>query len=249
MFQVVAIAVPVALQLTLMLVLVTQRLEAVDGVGVDSSDYQHLYSDSFSRNDEFDMMALEPETPFGTPYGGYSRATASRLAALPLKLPSVGKEVQGSVDSTAFEPMYTTVRDNFGRAFACRVYHEDELEAYSLGDSMFDTPILKKKSNSNSNSNINTPSSSNQEEEQNQKQGDEKNIPVDPSVKNNESVQAGVDSTATSTTVSSSSSPKLENLQINAHTHVDNRDGYKKESKTSTFQSETKFLLRLRCPC
>ena len=65
---------------------------------VNSSDHQHLFTDSFPRNDEYNMMALEPETPFGTPYGGFSRATASRLAALPLKLPSISKEVQGGID-------------------------------------------------------------------------------------------------------------------------------------------------------
>ena len=87
------------------------------------------------------MMALDPSTPYGTPYGGFSRATASRLASLPLKLPSIGT----GADSDEFDPMYTTVRDMYGRPFACRVYHEDELEPISLEGSMFDTPILKQK--------------------------------------------------------------------------------------------------------
>jgi Glucosidase II beta subunit-like protein len=101
-----------------------------------SQDY-HIYTDSFPDHDEYDMMALDPDTPYGTPYGGFSRATASRLASLPLKLPNVGEEIQ------EFEPMYTTVRDSFGRPFVCRVYHEDELDPVSLNDSMFNTPILK----------------------------------------------------------------------------------------------------------
>jgi len=112
-----------------------------NAVDLSNSDHQHVYTDSFSRNDEFDMMALDPSTPYGTPYGGFSRATASRLASLPLTLPSIGKEI----DSDEFEPTYTTVRDMYGRPFVCRVYHEDELELTSLGDSMFDTPRLKHK--------------------------------------------------------------------------------------------------------
>ena len=45
-----------------------------------SSDHQHVYTDSFPTNDEYDIMALDPSTAYGTPYGGFSRATASRLA-------------------------------------------------------------------------------------------------------------------------------------------------------------------------
>jgi len=142
---------------------------------VNSSDHQHLFTDSFPRNDEYNMMALEPETPFGTPYGGFSRATASRLAALPLKLPSISKEVQGGIDGTAFEPMYMTVRDNIGRQYACRVYHEDELDSSSLSDSMFDTPRLKKKSKNND------PSSSSEKETKRENEGMEEHVPVDAS--------------------------------------------------------------------
>ena len=119
----------------------------VNAVDTRDSRHQHIFTDSFPRNDEYDMMALDPSTPFGTPYGGFSRATASRLASLPLTLPSIGKEVgdgtSKSESESEFEPMYTTVRDMYGRPFVCRVYHEDELEPSSLGDSMFDTPRLK----------------------------------------------------------------------------------------------------------
>jgi hypothetical protein len=97
----------------------------------------HLYTESFPTNDNYDVLAIDPETPYGTPYGGFSRATASRLASLPLKLPDVGE------DLNEFEAMYTTVRDSQGRPFVCRVYHEDELEPSSLKDSIFNTPKLK----------------------------------------------------------------------------------------------------------
>eukprot|EP00531_Pseudo-nitzschia_arenysensis_P014592 CAMPEP_0116124598 /NCGR_PEP_ID=MMETSP0329-20121206/5363_1 /TAXON_ID=697910 /ORGANISM="Pseudo-nitzschia arenysensis, Strain B593" /LENGTH=629 /DNA_ID=CAMNT_0003618583 /DNA_START=65 /DNA_END=1954 /DNA_ORIENTATION=+ len=129
--------------MTLRFILLTQLLSLARGI--DSTDHQHLFTDSFPRNDEYDIMALDPETPYGTPYGGFSRATASRLAALPLKLPSISKEMNGNLEDTDFEPMYTTVRDNTGRQYACRIYHEDELDPDSIGDSMFDTPKLKKK--------------------------------------------------------------------------------------------------------
>ncbi len=130
--------------MALRLILLVQLLSLARSI--DSTDHQHLFTDSFPRNDEYDIMALDPETPYGTPYGGFSRATASRLAALPLKLPSISKEMKGTIEDIDFEPMYTTVRDNTGRQYACRTYHEDELEPDSLGDSMFDTPRLKKQS-------------------------------------------------------------------------------------------------------
>jgi hypothetical protein len=98
---------------------------------------QHVYTDSFPTHDEYDMMALDPETPYGSPYGGFSRATASRLASLPLKLPEVGEEI------LEFEPTFTTLHDFYGRPFVCRVYHEDELDPADLKESMFNTPILK----------------------------------------------------------------------------------------------------------
>ncbi|KAG7363315.1 glucosidase II [Nitzschia inconspicua] len=103
-----------------------------------ASQHHHVYTDSFPTHDEYDMMALDPDTPHGTPYGGFSRATASRLASLPLKLPDVGEQLE------EFEPIYTTVQDTFGRPFVCRVYHEDELDPMSLKDSMYNTPILNK---------------------------------------------------------------------------------------------------------
>ena len=116
-----------------------------------SSDHQHVYTDSFPTNDEYDIMALDPSTAYGTPYGGFSRATASRLASLPLTLPYVSIENEND-DVAESATMYTTVRDNFGRPFVCKTYHEDELETDSLGDSMFDTPRLKQTNKSSSSS-------------------------------------------------------------------------------------------------
>ena len=210
MIQARAIAFPV---MVLQLVLLTQLLVYVGSV--DSTDHQHLFTDSFPKNDEYDVMALEPETPYGTPYGGFSRATASRLAGLPLKLPSISKEVQeiNDDDVSTFEPMYTTVRDNVGRHYACRVYHEDELEADSLGDSMFDTPRLRKNSNSEH------PSSSNhnQDTSEQQKESGAENIPVDSSkdemytTKSDVSERDG-DEASTSSTAASTSSSKLSEM-------------------------------------
>ena len=81
---------------------------------------------------EYDYAILDPGTAFGSPYGGFSRATASRLASLPLKLPNVPEELSD------FEPVFMNVRDANGRPFSCRAYHQDELDPESLGDSMFD---------------------------------------------------------------------------------------------------------------
>jgi len=195
--------------IALHLILVTLCLEVVGGVGVESSDHQHLYTDSFPKNDEYNMMALEPRTAFGTPYGGFSRATASRLASLPLKLPSIAKEMQGnSDDGDGFEPMYTTMRDHFGREFACRVFHEDELEARSLGDSMFDTPILKKKEKNNSNGDSNNPSPSEQHnEESNPGTGNEESHEKRDASEHDED-----DSPITTATTDDSASQKLSEM-------------------------------------
>lgn len=198
--------------MAIQLILLTQRLESAGGV--DSSDHQHLFTDSFPNNDEYALMALEPLTPYGSPYGGFSRATASRLAALPLKIPSISKEVQGGIDDTTFEPIYSTVRDNSGRQFSCRIYHEDELESDSLSDSVFDTPKLKKKKKSKNDN----PSSSNEHEMDEQKEGWEENFPDDPSKFQGSSTKSdmpdvGDSHTHTSTTTSASvSSLKLSEI-------------------------------------
>lgn len=98
----------------------------------------HVYSDSFpSSYEEYSYDILDPLTVYGSPYGGFSRATPSRLATLPLVLPEVLEETPSE------DPFYMQVRDTQGRLFACRVYHEDELDPESLNDSMFDAPRLR----------------------------------------------------------------------------------------------------------
>lgn len=87
---------------------------------------------------EFNFMVLDPDHPYGSPYGGFSRATASRLASLPLMLPNVAEKLED------FEPFYTNVKDVNGRPFLCRAYHEDELEPSSFNEGMFEPPVLRK---------------------------------------------------------------------------------------------------------
>ena len=96
----------------------------------------HVYTDSINM-EEYDFHILDPHAAYGSPYGGFSRATRSRLAALPLHLLSKEQEEEQ-------EPMYMEVIDSDGQAFACRVYHEDELDPDSFDDSMFDAPRLRK---------------------------------------------------------------------------------------------------------
>ena len=97
----------------------------------------HVYTDSIPTYDKYDYSILDPEHVYGSPYGGFSRATRSRLASLPLFLPDL------SDDITNDNPLYTEVRDADGRLFVCRVYHEDELDLDSLDESMFDAPKLR----------------------------------------------------------------------------------------------------------
>lgn len=100
---------------------------------------RHIYSDSFPSEAEYDPSILDPHHVYGSPYGGFSRATRNRLASLPLHLPEISEE-ESSDNSN---PMFFEVRDHTGRLFACRVYHEDELLPESLSDSMFDAPKLR----------------------------------------------------------------------------------------------------------
>jgi Glucosidase II beta subunit-like protein len=97
---------------------------------------EHIYTDSFPTNDEYDDNILDPNSAYGSPYGGFSRATRSRLAALPLPLPGADVDIPQ-------DPLYMQMRDGDGRLFACRVYHEDEVAAGSLTDSVFTTVKLK----------------------------------------------------------------------------------------------------------
>jgi hypothetical protein len=85
---------------------------------------------------EYDALAIDPISMFGSPLGGFSRATAGRLASIPLRLPLV------SLESPPDDPAYLRVRDESGRLFACRVYHQDELEPSSWSDGLFDAPRL-----------------------------------------------------------------------------------------------------------
>lgn len=99
---------------------------------------KHVYSDSFPTNDEYDFNILDVHHIYGSPYGGFGRATRSRLAALPLHLPGT----VGEYSSEEEEEVYMEMTDGDGRLFACRVYHEDELTSPSLVESMFTTAQL-----------------------------------------------------------------------------------------------------------
>lgn len=96
-----------------------------------------MYSDSFPTNDEYDFNILDAHHVHGSPYGGFGRATRSRLAALPLHLPGTVGSYTGNEDEA-----YLEMRDGDGRLFACKVYHEDELTPDSLAESMFTTVKL-----------------------------------------------------------------------------------------------------------
>jgi protein OS-9 len=87
---------------------------------------------------EYNFMILDPEHPYGSPYGGFSRSSASRLASLPLKLPNVAE------NRDDYEPFFMKVMDAFGKPFLCRAYHEDELDQSTLDDGMFKPPVLRK---------------------------------------------------------------------------------------------------------
>lgn len=118
-------------------VLLTLALTSVPAQTQQQHLHTHTYTDSFPTYEEYDYSILDPRSAYGSPYGGFSRATASRLAALPLPLPPVPEETPSD------DHFYMNLRDYRGRLYACRVYHEDELDPTSLMSSMFDAPVLR----------------------------------------------------------------------------------------------------------
>ena len=113
----------------------------------------------YPPNEEYDFTILDPNNVHGSPFGGFARATQSRLAALPLILPSskeqdasasssssVGADANGASASVTDnnvnnDELYYEVRDAAGTLFACRVYHEDELASFSIKESVFDVAV------------------------------------------------------------------------------------------------------------
>ena len=109
-----------------------------------------LHKNLFPSTDEYKSNILDPNTVFGNPYGGYARATLSRLASLPLRLPDMAtleedEEDEEDTTTDTAAKTYMETSDGYGRGYVCRVYHEDSLDPSSLHDSMFDRPKLKDK--------------------------------------------------------------------------------------------------------
>ena len=104
----------------------------------------HSASELFpSLYEEYDGWIFDPEHGYGSPFGGFSRATRSRIAALPLLLPNTDSQLPNP------NALHTEVRDSSGRLFVCRVYHEDELDGVSLNEGMFEVPKLRQDDEAN----------------------------------------------------------------------------------------------------
>jgi len=89
----------------------------------------------FPPNDEYEFMNFNPETLSGAPYGGFSRATSSRLASLPLRI--IGHVPEIEEDSSP----HISVHDHNGREFACRSYKKEKLSKESIKESVFDLAL------------------------------------------------------------------------------------------------------------
>lgn len=100
----------------------------------EGSDVVALFSSRHSIDSvtDYQFAMLDPDSPFGSPFGGYSRASSSRLSSLPLKLPNV---VEVLAD---FEPLSVKISDRSGIYFACRSHHEDELDSNVIKSGMFE---------------------------------------------------------------------------------------------------------------
>jgi Glucosidase II beta subunit-like protein len=110
---------------------------AADDGNTAAAAAESIYAQLYPPHEEYDYAVLDPYHAYGSPYGGFSRATRTRLASLPLFLPETS-EVEPRQDA-----LHTTLRDAEGRLFACRVYHEDELDPSSIGESMFEPPRFR----------------------------------------------------------------------------------------------------------
>mmetsp|Transcript_43737 Transcript_43737/g.64224 ORF Transcript_43737/g.64224 Transcript_43737/m.64224 type:complete len:783 (+) Transcript_43737:160-2508(+) len=126
----------------------------------------HSRKTLFPSNDEYeytsfpnygaaDITSLSSSSLWGSPYGGYARATRSRLSKLPIRLVGNGKfddeeelnhdesslDTKDKKEDKKGEEHYFNVRDGQGRLFACRTYHEDEIydddKKKSIRDSVF----------------------------------------------------------------------------------------------------------------
>ena len=99
----------------------------------------------FPENDEYDPFILDATHMYGSPMGGFSRATKSRLASRPLKLPFRPAQEDNEEDSAvASEAHFWEIADGIGRRYVCRIFDEDEVELTSLSqDSLFDPPVFR----------------------------------------------------------------------------------------------------------
>jgi hypothetical protein len=111
-------------------------------------------SNLFPPNDEYDAILLDPNTMFGTPLGGYARASTSRLANIALTLPSYMEDENNfdnddndddgdEDDKEELSSVYFQTHDHFGRPLICRVYSQEELaNEAGLQDGFLELPIL-----------------------------------------------------------------------------------------------------------
>eukprot|EP00586_Coscinodiscus_wailesii_P003952 CAMPEP_0172484136 /NCGR_PEP_ID=MMETSP1066-20121228/11449_1 /TAXON_ID=671091 /ORGANISM="Coscinodiscus wailesii, Strain CCMP2513" /LENGTH=555 /DNA_ID=CAMNT_0013248439 /DNA_START=21 /DNA_END=1688 /DNA_ORIENTATION=+ len=114
----------------------------------------------FPPNDEYNFAIFNPESFYGAPYGGFARASASRLASLPLRIYGPGfafheeasdaenenndeNDGEKEVSPPTFHANpHLSVSDYTGRQYACRVYKKHELSQTSReSDSLFTPPV------------------------------------------------------------------------------------------------------------
>ena len=112
----------------------------------------------FPPNDEYDAFILDPNTIYGSPLGGYSRATASRLASVPLKFPphDAMEEKEDDEDDDDQDNYYQT-RDMYGRLYICQTHTHTAADNNDddgndnqllLNDSLFAPPVSGGRSSS-----------------------------------------------------------------------------------------------------
>ncbi|GAX23375.1 protein OS-9 [Fistulifera solaris] len=95
-----------------------------------------------ASHEEYDPNIFDPHSGSGAPYGGFSRATQSRLAKLPLFVSGRTNHHHDDDTKTDDDLFFMPVTDRHGQSYVCRFYSEDELLPESLTESMFVPPKL-----------------------------------------------------------------------------------------------------------
>ena len=199
-----------------------------------SLSYHELIFDA--PKEDYDPWTFDPHSIHGTPYGGYGRATKSRLAALPLRLitelssdtpleydlvkqeDKKDDEDEDNDDDNQEqenEETFFTMVDGEGQKFACKLYYEYELEFDSLDDSMFDIALER---------NAFSEEQGNDEEEEEEEDVMEEDVVIDPAFVDDDEYENESEEESEDGLVAEDSYMESEEDPIAEHSNMESED-------------------------